>query len=191
VKRTIVEPASKPKAEYRDWDSRYPEAVAALISEMEPLPSFLKIEHVGSTAVPHCGGKGILDLLALYKSDQLDATRNYLIGMGFGSQGREFTRAWPAERPMLLGSFDWGGDRFLIYIHIVHEASDEVRRFREFRDRLRQEPRLAAKYCATKRRIVSEGVIDTDEYAAQKRSVIHEILGDAHTLKSDARPDHG
>jgi GrpB-like predicted nucleotidyltransferase (UPF0157 family) len=74
---------------------------------------------------------------------------------------------------MLLGFFRWDAHRFLIYVHVVHQLSDEVRRFREFRDRLIREPALVAEYCASKRRIVAKGIVDTDEYAVQKRSVIH------------------
>ena len=64
--QTIVESASKPKAEYREWDSSYPEAVNALVNELMPNPEHVTFEHVGSTAVIGCAGKGVIDLLALY-----------------------------------------------------------------------------------------------------------------------------
>ena len=52
--QTIVESASKPKAEYREWDSSYPEAVKALVNELMPNPEYVTFEHVGSTAVIGC-----------------------------------------------------------------------------------------------------------------------------------------
>ena len=62
----IFEGASKPRAEYHDWDPRYLEVVLSLIGEMGPLPTGVAIEHVGSTAIQGCGGKGVIDLLATY-----------------------------------------------------------------------------------------------------------------------------
>jgi GrpB-like predicted nucleotidyltransferase (UPF0157 family) len=189
MRNSIIEPAGKPTAEYRDWDARYSAVVDALKSAMAPIPAFLLFEHVGSTAVPNCGGKGIIDLIALYRHGFLDRSKEFLVGTGFGRQGAEFSRAWPDDRPMFLGSFRWDEDTFTVYVHVIDEASDEVRRFREFRDRLAADSRLVAEYCSTKRRIIEEGVQDTDEYAVKKRSVIHKILGRAHALRKAAKPD--
>ena len=63
---------------------------------------------------------------------------------------------------MLLGAFRWSERTYTIYVHIVIESSDEVRRFRVFRDRLSADPSLVAAYCEVKRQIIEDGVIDTD-----------------------------
>ncbi len=73
-----------------------------------------------------------------------------------------------------------------MYVHIVSESSDEVRRFRLFRDRLSADPALVAVYCEVKRSIIEDGVIDTDEYAVRKRQIVHRILGTDHQLKGSA-----
>lgn len=56
-------------------------------------------------------------------------------------------------------------------------------RFRLFRDRLSSDAGLLAAYCEVKRRIISDGVTDTDEYAVRKRQIVHQILGADHQLK--------
>jgi GrpB-like predicted nucleotidyltransferase (UPF0157 family) len=183
----LLHPASKPSAEYHEWDPRYPEIVRSLISALSPLPPFLTIEHIGSTSIPGCGGKRIIDLLALYEDGFLNEARTFLLAIGFGRQGPEFSRAWPEERPMYLGLYRWFNEPFLIYIHVIHRASDEVRRFRTFKERLMQHPELLTQYCAYKRQIVTEGIMNTDDYAVLKRPFIHQALGDDYVLK-EAKP---
>ena len=182
--RTIVNPAAKPKAEYREWDPLYPSAVRSLVSDLMPLPEYMTIEHVGSSAVSGCGGKGVIDLLALYQEGFLTASKEFLLSAGFCPQGREFLRPWPSDRPMLLGAFLLNESIFTIYVHVVNRDSDEVRRFRLFRDRLSSDAGLVAAYCEVKRRIISDGVTDTDEYAVRKRQIIQQILGVDHKLKT-------
>jgi GrpB-like predicted nucleotidyltransferase (UPF0157 family) len=182
---TIFQSASKPFAEYHEWDPRYPEVVRSLLSDLGQLPPGIAIEHVGSTAVPGCGGKGIIDLLALYPSSALEETKAWLLSLGISRQGPEFSRAWPESRPMYLGRYLFMGQPFMIYVHVLRHTSDEVRRFREFRDLLSSRPDLVAEYSRLKSQILSAGVTDTDEYAVRKRPFMHEALGARHALKGE------
>jgi GrpB-like predicted nucleotidyltransferase (UPF0157 family) len=178
----VVERASKPKAEYYDWNPKYSGVVASLLEKLHPLPPFLTFEHVGSTAIPGCGGKGVLDLIALYDDGFLEVSKRFLIDVGFVRQGPEFAKPWPDERPMFLGYYWQSKERFLFYVHVLHHASDEVRRFRTFKSRLMENPAIVAEYCELKRMIVNSGVTDTDIYAAQKRFFMHKVLGADHAL---------
>src|SRR5215207_2109508 len=84
------------------WDPRAPEVarrVAGLIRRR--LPEAM-VEHVGSTAVPGCAGKGVIDLLLLYPPGRLAAARDALDALGFQHQGGR--HPWPEERPMRVGS---------------------------------------------------------------------------------------
>jgi GrpB-like predicted nucleotidyltransferase (UPF0157 family) len=180
---TIIEGASKPAAEYHDWDPRFPEVVRSLLSKLAPLPAGVVIEHVGSTAIPGCGGKGVIDLLALHPEGALEATKTWLLSLGLGPQGPEFSRPWPESRPMYLGWYRCMGQPFLVYVHVVRRSSDEVRRFRDFRDLLVGRPDLVADYCQLKQEIVSAGVTDTDEYAVRKRTFMRDALGAKHPLR--------
>ena len=182
---TIFESASKPKAMFQDWDPRYPEVVGSLLSILVHLPVGIEIEHVGSTAVPGCGGKGIIDLLAIYPDGALDETNASLLSLGLSRQGPEFARAWPETRPMYLGWYRYFGEPFMVYVHVVPLVSDEVRRFRDFRNLLRDSPDLVVEYCNLKRQILSAGILDTDEYAVRKRPFMRRALGSRHALKAE------
>ncbi len=179
----LIEPASKPTAEYRAWDPRYPDVARSLVTALSPLPRFLSIDHVGSTAIPGCGGKCVIDLLALYEGGFLEETKDLLLAVGFVRQGPGFSHPWPNDRPMYLGLYRCKGEPFLIYVHVVHRASDEVRRFCTFKARLLQNPDLIAEYCSCKRQIIAEGITDTDTYAVRKRAFMHKVLGDDHALE--------
>jgi GrpB-like predicted nucleotidyltransferase (UPF0157 family) len=181
----VVEHASKPIAGYREWDPRYPEVVARLVSELGAAPPGVTITHIGSTAVAGCGGKGVVDLLAAYPEGASEDTKSWLRGMGFGPQGAEFSRPWPESRPMYLGGYRCLDELFLVYVHVVALTSDEVRRFLEFRELLCGSRALVVEYCRLKREILSTGVTDTDEYATQKRAFFRSALGVGHALRKD------
>lgn len=184
----IVAPASKPEAAFVPWSADYPHIVAALRRDAAPLPPWLHLEHVGSTAIPGCGGKGVIDLLALYESGHREAAVAFLSALGFGPQGPEFRRPWPATRPMLLGTYGWKTTQALLYVHVVGHDSDEVRRFRTFRDRLVADPDLTAEYSRFKQHLIASGLRDTDDYAGAKSPIMHRILGADHALRDPSQP---
>jgi GrpB-like predicted nucleotidyltransferase (UPF0157 family) len=162
-------------ASCRPWDARAPEVavrVAALIRTV--LPS-ARVEHIGSTAVPGCGGKGIVDLLLLYPPGGLAEARAALATLGFQRQpGRD---PWPEERPMRVGSVVHDGDRFALHVHVVASGSAEEAWDVGFRDRLRADPALVEAYVARKRAIIADGVIDSVDYSRAKGPFIEGVIG--------------
>jgi GrpB-like predicted nucleotidyltransferase (UPF0157 family) len=179
----LFKPARKPVAEYRDWDPRYPNLVRSLVSQFGELRTDVTIEHVGSTAISGCGGKGVVDLLALYEDGGLTDAKDWLLSLGLSRQGAEFSRPWSESRPMYLGWYQYDREDWLIYVHVVHVSSDEVRRFRSFRKVFTDNPELVAQYCMLKRKIVASGIRNTDEYAVQKRAFVRAALGAEHKLR--------
>lgn len=161
------EPASKPRAGYCEWDPRYLVVARALLSQLAPARAGVNLEHVGSTAVVGCGGKGVIDLIALYEDGALEDTKAWLLSLGLSRQGPEFARPWAESRPMYLGWYRHVGEQWLVYVHVLSSASDEVRRFCAFRDLLSGSAELLAAYCQLKRDIVASGITDTDEYAVK------------------------
>src|SRR5438132_646698 len=83
---TIIGPYQQLPAACQDYDPRSVE-VAEQIGQMilAQLPS-LTVEHIGSTAVPGCAGKGIIDLMILYSDGQLEAAKAVLDVLGFQRQ---------------------------------------------------------------------------------------------------------
>jgi GrpB-like predicted nucleotidyltransferase (UPF0157 family) len=140
----------------------------ALITERLPDTA---VEHVGSSSVPGCAGKGYLDLVIPYCDERhLGVINDALFALGFGRQRNR--DPFPETRPMRIGTFDHEGETFLLHVRVVPESGPETAELRDFRDRLRADPGLVAEYVAAKRAILEAGVGDGDEYAVKKGKFI-------------------
>jgi GrpB-like predicted nucleotidyltransferase (UPF0157 family) len=157
-----------------DHDPRSAEVARRVASLVEPGLPGVVVEHVGSTAVPGCAGKGIVDVLVLYPEGGLAETRNLLDALGFQRQtGRD---PFPEDRPMRVGSLEHGGTSFLLHAHVIAASSAEAGQLRSFRDRLRADPDLVAAYVARKRAILADGVTDSVDYCICKGEFVQGVL---------------
>ena len=172
---------NRPIAEYeplpaacRPYDPRAPQVaqrVPALVRERVPRAA---VEHVGSTAVPGCAGKGVIDLMIPYEEGELDGIKRTLEDLGFQRQtGRN---PFPEDRPMRVGSLRHDGDAFRLHVHVVPVDSGEPEEFRAFRDRLRSDPALLRAYVERKRRIIEGGTKDSADYAEAKGVFVQRAL---------------
>jgi GrpB-like predicted nucleotidyltransferase (UPF0157 family) len=134
----------------------------------------IEIEHVGSTSVPRCDGKGILDLMLLIPTGRLREVCAIIDGMGF--QHQSGGKRHPDERPMREGSFSFDGAVFRLHVHLIPESSAEVERLRKFRDRLAADPELVALYVEQKRRLIDAQISDRSTYTLGKRAFIESVL---------------
>jgi GrpB-like predicted nucleotidyltransferase (UPF0157 family) len=155
----------------RPWDPRAPEVAARVVALIaERLPD-TTVEHIGSSSVPSCEGKGYLDFVIPYRDDtHLGGINDALFALGFGRQrGRD---PFPESRPMRIGAIDHEGETFLIHAHVVPESGPEAAELLDFRDRLRADPDLVAEYVAAKRAVLDAGVLDGVDYAEKKGKFI-------------------
>lgn len=173
----IIGPYKKPQTSFQPYDHRASKVANHLINLAEKYLPEVIIEHIGSTAVKGCPGKGIIDLMALYPKGRLDVVKKLFLGMGCQRQGKEFKNRFPDSRPVMMGTFESDNKSFLLYIHVIQKDSYEAVRFRSFRDRLDSDSELLSAYIAEKKRIISEGITDTDDYAELKQTTIKRILG--------------
>jgi GrpB-like predicted nucleotidyltransferase (UPF0157 family) len=166
---------SHPGAVCIPYDPLAPEAAREIIRLILTRDPSLTVEHVGSTAVPGCDGKGVLDLLLMYEPGALECAKAALADLGFQKQtGRD---PWPEDRPMRVGAFEFEGKQFPIHAHVIARGSAEAYELLRFRDRLRADPELRAAYVARKREIIRAGVADSLEYSINKGTFVRETLG--------------
>jgi GrpB-like predicted nucleotidyltransferase (UPF0157 family) len=132
------------------------------------------VEHIGSTAVPCCAGKGIVDLMVLYDEGELDAVKEGLAELGF--QRQSVGHLHPESRPMRVGAVIHAGQTFALHVHVIAANAEEVVRLRSFRDRLRADPELRAAYVRRKREILNGGVTDPAAYTGMKGAFIGAAL---------------
>ena len=156
------------------YDTRAPE-VARMVARMihHHLPHVI-VEHVGSTAVPGCAGKGVINLLIPYREGELERVKDTLQDLGFQ---RQSTRdPFPEDRPMRVGSIIFDGDTFSLHVHVVPASSDEPDELRAFRDSLRADREMLEAYVRRKRKIIEGGTTDAIDYSILKGAFVQEAL---------------
>jgi GrpB-like predicted nucleotidyltransferase (UPF0157 family) len=164
-----IEPAGC--CEYDPAFARVAEEVRALVTARLPT---VRVEHIGSTAVPGCAGKGIVDLLLAYPAGQLEAARDALDSLGFQHQrGRD---PFPESRPMRVATVEIDGRRYRTHVHVVCDEDAECAVLLRFRDALRDDPALRDAYVARKREILARGITDTEDYSEAKGDFITAVI---------------
>lgn len=146
--------------------------IAALIRSYLPQ---MGVEHVGSTAVPGCAGKGIVDLMIPVSVGDMESVKELLDRLGF--QRQTTADAFPEDRPMRVGAWTHDGETFLVHVHVIPAESSEVDAMRFFRACLRADLELVKAYVAKKREIISDGVTDSAEYCRIKGEFLKAVLG--------------
>jgi len=158
----------------RPYDPRAPLVASRLREMIRGRAPAVEVEHVGSTSVPGCEGKGYIDLLVLYPEGALEAAKDALAALGF--QPQTSRDPFPEERPMRVGSFTFDGREYPIHAHVVYRDSAEAVELIWFRERLRSDARLREQYVAEKRRILAAGVTDQLDYCVSKGAFVERTL---------------
>jgi GrpB-like predicted nucleotidyltransferase (UPF0157 family) len=161
-------------AQFQPYNPVVVEIASWLCDAIQTVEPKLQLEHVGSTSVPDCGGKGIIDLLVLYPEGFLPRARTVLDELGFQKQGGR--EPFPESRPMRVGCVDHGGRSFGIHAHVVALGSDEHRSLVWFRDALRASSELRQRYEERKRAILARGIVDSIDYCKAKGVFITDAL---------------
>jgi GrpB-like predicted nucleotidyltransferase (UPF0157 family) len=160
---------------YVEYDPAVVGAAARAIAWIDAAAPWANAEHIGSTAVPDCAGKGIIDLAAFYPSGKLIATRDAIDDLGF--QPQRAGHAFPEDRPMRVGAIEYDDQIFRLHVHIVAGDSGEAVDLRRFRDALRADPPLRMAYEAKKRAILQSGLSEPVGYTKAKGEFIDAVLG--------------
>ncbi len=161
------------EAACRDHDPRAFEVAARLAAAVREREPALHVEHIGSTAVAGCAGKGVVDLMILYPAGLLDRAKLVLAELGFQPQSNR--DPFPESRPMRIGALEHQEVTFLIHAHVLAADCDEARELIAFRDLLRRRPDLTAAYVARKHEIIASGITDPVDYSDAKGPFIRSL----------------
>jgi GrpB-like predicted nucleotidyltransferase (UPF0157 family) len=121
-----------------------------------------RIEHVGSTAVPGSLTKGDLDICVIVSGDEFERA-SHVLAEGFEIHQPE---NWSATLASFTAPSEQGID---VGVQLVPAGSPDERHFVGWRDRLRADPELRARYDELKRRHQADGM---DAYRAAKEQLI-------------------
>lgn len=161
-------------AELKPYDPDYAEAAARIADLIRAKLSSVVIEHVGSTAVANCEGKGIIDLMVLYQEGRLEITKEMLDSLGFGPQPHK--EPFGEDRPMRVGSITYDNKVFQIHLHVIEKGEPEALSLIKFRDSLRKDPSLMQEYIRCKKRLLQGGITNSLEYCKAKQVFIENVL---------------
>ncbi len=148
-------------------------ADAAIGIILEELPD-VWMEHIGSTAVPGLAGSGIIDLMLVCSSDQIDPVIKTLDRLGF--QEPHTNDPLSSIPGIKVASFFYESKPYLIHLYILSDDSPRVNQFRNFRDRLRLDPAFRSAYQDLKRSFFAKSVISNAEYTRVKSEFIQRVL---------------
>ena len=156
-----------------DWARSFEAERALLERVLEP---WLEggIEHVGSTAIPGVAAKPIVDMVASVR-DLEEAREAYepLEAAGYVDEPHRPEIAHHFAKPALEL------DARRLNLHLTEPSSSLWRERLAFRDALRADPSLAAKYEALKLRLAHEHPTDVRTYTDGKRDFVRRVLVDA------------
>jgi GrpB-like predicted nucleotidyltransferase (UPF0157 family) len=148
------------------WPARFQEQRRIIADALGN--SLLRIEHIGSTAVPDMAAKAIIDILIVV-ADSADEPSYLpcLVTAGYELRVRE--PGFHQHRMLRTPARD-------VHIHVWSPDAPEIERQLAFRDRLRSKGDDRKRYEDTRRRLAALSWPDMNAYAEAKTAVIEAIL---------------
>ena len=164
-------------AEYLPYDHESPRVADSVARMILAADARLRVEHVGSTAVPGCWGKGVVDLALLYPIGRLAEAQETLDRLGFQQQtGPE---PFPESPPLRVAGVEYLGRDYRVHVHVLEEGCAEAGDLIKFRDLLRNNVGLRRAYEMEKRVILSRGVSKSIQYSKAKGEFVRTALAAA------------
>ncbi|MGV8169183.1 MAG: GrpB family protein [Candidatus Nanoarchaeia archaeon] len=160
------------KYKFRKYENRYKRQFLSEKAKLKRIFPSAPIEHIGSTAVPGLGGKGIIDInLGTTKKEVKRAiiklnSKGYLFSKT-GGDGK--------ERWLFKKDYKYRGEIRRVHVHLIIVNSESWKKCIFFREYMLKNKSALKKYAELKKRAVSLGM-KGDEYRDYKRKFIESIV---------------
>ncbi|QBK04919.1 GrpB family protein [Hylemonella gracilis] len=154
-------------------DPAWPQAYAAeRLRLLSVLPGvFIDVQHVGSTAVPGLAAKPIIDILASVTSMAVaESVIAPLCAVGYTTSAEY--NATLSDRKWLMR---WADGRRTHHLHVAVHDGPVWREWLRFRDALRAQPALAARYAEWKADCAGKHPRDREAYTQAKAEFIRAV----------------
>jgi GrpB-like predicted nucleotidyltransferase (UPF0157 family) len=151
-----------------DYDPNWPEEFERLKSRVVDALGevVVRVEHVGSTAVPGLTAKPIVDLYAVV--DDMDRATELLAALGYKAEGE---LGVPGRR-----GFSWPAGEKRHHLYICPPDHAGLASVVRFRDYMRTHPEEALEYGELKRKLAIRHRNDQEAYADGKTLFIEAVL---------------
>lgn len=159
---------------YKPYEQTYPEMFRREKNRLDKLlPNNYVIEHIGSTAVPGLGGKGIIDIYITVSQDQLSQVKQELESVGYihipevGEGERLYFRIDLPDKLEKIRRY---------HVHISEHGNKDFLQAVAFRNYLRENKDAKVEYIAIKQQAVKEAAGDKEIYMRIKKPFIRKVL---------------
>lgn len=158
---------------YKPYSAIFPDLFQ---KERERIASTLQgtfaIEHVGSTAIPGLGGKGIIDIAIAVPKEEMERASKMLQQMGY-----EYRPTFSTSDRFYLIAYlpDPEEGRRRYHIHLTYPASSDWKGLIGFRDYLRAHPEAVEEYASMKKQAAAEANQDGAQYRKMKEPFFQKI----------------
>ncbi|BDT69732.1 dephospho-CoA kinase [Comamonadaceae bacterium OS-1] len=158
------------------YDPSWPHAFAAERGRLASLlpGTFQDIAHIGSTAVPGMPAKPIIDLLAGVESMAVAKS----IAEPICQSGYTTSAEFNASRQDRQWFMRWAEGHRTHHLHVVVHGGEAWHTHLAFRDALRSDAALAARYAALKSELATRHTTDREAYTDAKAEFIRSALGE-------------
>jgi GrpB-like predicted nucleotidyltransferase (UPF0157 family) len=158
-----------------DWPRAFECERARIADALDALA--LRIDHVGSTAVPGLVAKPIVDIqVSVVRLHPIAAYGGALVRLGY----THMAHADDAVCPFFHAPRGWPHTH---HVHVVEAGGDEERRTLAFRDALRRRTDVAAEYAVLKQglaaRLDGDDAASREAYAAAKSEFVARVVREA------------
>jgi len=157
---------------FRKYKKNYPSLFNKEKEKLEKiLPKDARVEHIGSTAVPNLGGKGILDILIGIKKQEINDTKNRLINAGYtlklsgGEKNRIF---FEKDYKKVFGTRR-------VHLHLTAYNSKVWNQHIKIRNILRGDKKIADEYSKMKKEAVKFAEGSGEKYRQYKRKFLEDL----------------
>ncbi len=136
------------------------------------LTNALAIEHVGSTAIPNLGGKGIIDIAISVAQQEMELSCKMLQNLGY-----EFRPSFSTPDRFYFITYlsdpEEGSRRY--HIHLTYPDSKEWQELIGFRNYLKIHPEAVDEYARIKQQAANAAHQDGEQYRKMKEPIISKI----------------
>lgn len=160
-----------------EYDPSWPDA---FIAERERLLAllpgvFVELQHIGSTAVPGLPAKPIIDILGGVESMAVAESIAGLLCTSGYTTSAEFNETLIDHKWFMR----WANGHRTHHLHVVVHGAEVWHERLRFRDALRLQPGLAARYASLKSQLAERHTTDREAYTDAKAEFVRSVLRDA------------
>ena len=158
--------------EVHAWDPTTPEVFEFVRTKIAEVLPGVRVEHIGSSAVPGMPGKNYVDVMVLPEDPAaLGGTAAEIDRLGL-----EHARGYRPERPFFVTAAQHDSRATNVHVYVIIDGADEAITQHGLAEALRADPKLRDEYAAVKRQVVETGTTDPVRYSMDKGDWVDRVI---------------